>query len=349
MQPRSTKAEILEAYHALESAYKDLETKQLTPPKTVETVKATSKKQVISQNDTQVSMEEVINSLGQFGEKFNFALSQLSRDLLVEAAALKEVRTTVETESSTLTSLYKLTIEEDTLGNLLNQHTDISKEYEETLKQKRKESEKAWFEKHQAWQDEHTETSLRLQEEESSDKKSKKRDETEYRYNLTLKRELSEEEYNEQNKQQDHVLSELEETRGKSWEEREKEIAEREKQFQDSKNKVECFPEELKTAIKKAKDEGTGIARHQAKIKADFAAKEFTGDENVEELKIRSLEEQVKNQSSQIDKLSKQLESALKQAQELAVKAIEGGANQNSFEALKEIALEQAKSQPKAK
>ena len=48
-------------------------------------------------------------------------------------------------------------------------------------------------------------------------------------------------------------------------------------------------------------------------------------------------------------KLSLQLEAALKQAQELAVKAIEGTSSHGSFEALKEIALEQAKNQPKAK
>ncbi len=50
-----------------------------------------------------------------------------------------------------------------------------------------------------------------------------------------------------------------------------------------------------------------------------------------------------------IQGLAKQLESALKQVQDLAVKAIEGAANINSYQAVKEIAIEQAKTQVKNK
>jgi hypothetical protein len=43
------------------------------------------------------------------------------------------------------------------------------------------------------------------------------------------------------------------------------------------------------------------------------------------------------------------LDGALKQVQDLAVKAIEGASNINSYQALKEIAMEQAKAQTKNK
>jgi hypothetical protein len=64
---------------------------------------------------------------------------------------------------------------------------------------------------------------------------------------------------------------------------------------------------------------------------------------------LQSLEQTITNQEARIQNLSKQLESALKQVQDLAVKAIEGSANINSYQAIKEIALEQAKSQVKNK
>jgi hypothetical protein len=57
----------------------------------------------------------------------------------------------------------------------------------------------------------------------------------------------------------------------------------------------------------------------------------------------------VRYQESRIASLSKQLDSALKQVQGLAVKAIEGASNLKSFEAVKEIAIEQAKTQQKNK
>jgi len=267
----------------------------------------------------------------------------------VEASHLKDVRTTLETETSQLTNLYDLKIEDDTLSDLLKEYSKTAEQCQETLKQKREEAEKAWVEKNQAWQIEKEETEQGLQEQESVYKKTQQREYTEYKYKLGLARGINDEEYQQQKKQQQQALDELEETRRKVWDEREKALAEREKQFAEYKTKVERFPKELETAVKKAKEEGTGIARHQAKIKAELAAKEFAGEENVKQLKIRALEEQVADQSSQIDKLSKRLEAALKQAQELAVKAIEGGSSQSSFQALKEIALEQAKNQPKAK
>jgi hypothetical protein len=64
---------------------------------------------------------------------------------------------------------------------------------------------------------------------------------------------------------------------------------------------------------------------------------------------VKSLEATIKERQHQIDTLSAQLSAALKQGQDLAVKAIEGASNSTSFMAVKEIALEQAKNTPKNK
>jgi len=372
---RNTKAEIFNAYQELEAAYNELEKKaaevakatsppsmpeadaavktlellpELKVPKT-EITKRPKLQPLSKDGNAHAPMEEIINHLRQLGEKFNTALSQLSTNLLVEASRLKEVSTTVEEESTHLGALYGIEIKENSLSDLLKQYTDTAEQYQETLKQKGEEVEKAWLSKKQAWQTEKEETEQRLQKQQTTDSKNQNREGTEYGYDLTLKRELSEEEYSHQQKQNKQALEELEKTHRKEWQEREKALAEREKQFEEHQTKVDNFSKELETAIKKAKDEGTGIAHHQAKIKADLVAKEFAGEEEVSKLQIRVLEEQVANQTKQIDKLSEQLEAALKQAQELAVKAIEGASSQTSFQALKDIALEQAKNQTKAK
>jgi CRISPR/Cas system-associated endonuclease Cas1 len=105
----------------------------------------------------------------------------------------------------------------------------------------------------------------------------------------------------------------------------------------------------LEAAIKKAKEEGKGIAHHQAKIKADLYAKDMEVQKRLHEQKIQSLEETIRNQEARIQSLSKQLDFALKQVQDLAVKAIEGASNASSFQSLKEITLEQAKTLQKTK
>jgi flagellar biosynthesis chaperone FliJ len=66
-------------------------------------------------------------------------------------------------------------------------------------------------------------------------------------------------------------------------------------------------------------------------------------------LKIEALERTIQDKALRIDKLSQQLDAALQQVQNLAVKAIEGSSNRNSFEAMKEIAIEQAKNAQKGK
>ena len=67
------------------------------------------------------------------------------------------------------------------------------------------------------------------------------------------------------------------------------------------------------------------------------------------DLRIQSLEQTIQTNEERIQALSKQLAAALKQVQDLAVKAIEGASNIQSYEAFKEIALEQAKTQLKGK
>ena len=131
--------------------------------------------------------------------------------------------------------------------------------------------------------------------------------------------------------------------------ERGKALVERETQFAEAKAKVEAFPKEKETALKKATEEGKGIAHYQAKIEADLHAKEVEGQKWFYEQRIQSLEQIIQSQEGRLQNLAKQLEANSRQVQDLAVKAIEGAANINSYQTVKEIALEQAKNAQKNK
>ena len=65
----------------------------------------------------------------------------------------------------------------------------------------------------------------------------------------------------------------------------------------------------------------------EAKVKAELLEKEVEGNRKVYALQIASLEETLKKQAEQIESLSAKLQVALTQAQELAMKAIEGTAH----------------------
>ena len=105
----------------------------------------------------------------------------------------------------------------------------------------------------------------------------------------------------------------------------------------------------MEKALKRAEEEGAGIARAQVKTQADLLKKDYEGKQRVYELRVTALENTITKQSAQSQSLAKQLNTTLQQAQDLAVKALEGSANASSFAAMKEIALEQAKTAQKAK
>ena len=107
--------------------------------------------------------------------------------------------------------------------------------------------------------------------------------------------------------------------------------------------------ERLERAKKQAAEEGAAIASRQARVKADLLAREVAGETQVFELQVESLEARIKAQDEQIAALSAKIDATLGSAQDLAVKAIQGAELSSSFETLKRIALEQARSPQKGK
>lgn len=223
------------------------------------------------------------------------------------------------------------------------------KTFDEEFNQQREDFEQEILTQRKVWIKEQEGHKSLIKERNETQNKTQHREVAEYKYDLEMQRKLDTDVYEQNQKNLYERLEEFRQEQEKQWFEREKAIAEREKQFAEAKAKVEAFPKEKEVAIKKATEEGKGIAHHQTKIKADLYAKEVEGQKRFYDQRIQSLEQTIQNQEGRIQNLAKQLESALKQVQDLAVRAIEGTANVNSYQAVKEIALEQAKYQLKNK
>lgn len=361
---RNTKAEILQAFEELKSEKSDLESqvKQLNkevktilpqPPKATEIPPQETTKANKTMNQTklvQADIEQTLKNLGQLQIGFGSAASQLSEQLIKEASTLEELNTAVNGEVAQLETLHNLAeIDDTTLDDLIESYQETSKEFateyneqQETLNQELQDSQKAW----QKEQETHNRI---IKERNENYRKTRQRDEAEYQYNLELERNLDTENYEQEKKQLYAELTETQLVQEKAWEEREKAISEREKQYQEAQVKVEEFEVKKQENIKNGKENGRNIGHYQAKVKTDLRSKEIEGETRNYQLRIESLTQTIQNQDSRILNLSKQLDAALKQVQDLAVKAIEGTSNRNSFDALKEVALEQAKNQTKGK
>lgn len=347
---KNTKAEILTAFNQLLDEKKTIESQlaQLAkePKQVIEVKPATETKSMNStlNNAGKQKIQQTIDNLTSLQLSFGSAVSDLSENLTLEAAKLQEIQQLVTTEIQELQELHSLAeINDDTLDRLITQYQQSAKQFAEEFNQRRETLEQEILTANKAWTKEQEQQQRTIKERNDIQTKTRLRDSSEYKYELELQRKLNTDEYEQAQQTLYKQLEELNKTQEKQWAEREKTISEREKQFEEYKIKVEAFPKELEAAVKKSLENGRGLGHYQTKVKADLRAKEVEGERRVYELRIQSLEETIQNQETRINNLAKQLDSALKQVQDLAVKAIEGSANISSFQAVKEIALEQAK------
>jgi uncharacterized coiled-coil protein SlyX len=352
---KNTKVEILQAYEELtkEKAALKSQLDQVVKENqsvTKEMPKVEQKMSVNNQPSTiQQKMNYTIQSLAKIQLGFGSAANELSEQLTTRASKLAEIKQSVDNEIQQLTQLHNLEISEDILDTLIQSYEDNSKSYQEEFSQRYEVLSQETLNQRNTWVKEQEEHQRAIKERNENLNKTRQRDVAKYKYDLELQRKLESDEYAQRQKILYNQLEELLQEAEKQWAEREKVISEQEKQFEEYKAKVEAFPKDKEASVKKAMEEGKGIAHYQAKVKADLYGKEVEGQKRFYEQRLQSLEQTITNQETRIENLSKQLESALKQVQDLAVKAIEGTANVNSYQAIKEIALEQAKSQVKNK
>jgi hypothetical protein len=358
---KSTKAEILTAYNQLADEKKALETevkniqKQATAPQLAATPIPTAKiakdepKPIMNAIPNQDKVNNTIANLDSLQLGFGSAVSQLSEKLTTEAAKLAEIRAGVTTEITDLQTLHGLAVDDDTFETLIEDYQTSSKAFDAELKARQEAQQQEVQSLTKSWQKEQEQNGITIKERVELDRKSSQREVQEYKYNLDLERKIDREQHEQQQAGLYYELAETKEVQEKVWLERELALSDREKLFHEAKDKVAAFVQDKEKAIDKAKGEGKGIATWQAKIKSDLYGKEVEGQKRFYDGRIESLEDTIGNQNERLNSLSKQLEAALKQVQDLAVKAIEGSANANSYQTLKEITLEQAKSQAKTK
>lgn len=357
---KNTKAEILAAFEQLQqekqAAEKEIKKLQQQPiaspiqppkpPKPPETMTPTSPITINPSNN----LEDTLANLEQLKLSFGGTVSNLSEKLITEATSLAKLQTSLTQEKEQLKELYELeVITDESLDELVIEYQDSSKSFLTEFNEQSDRLGQEIQELRQGWDKEKEAHNREIKERNETYHKNKIREEEEYQYNLDLELNLGEEAHQQNIKLLYQELEETQEQQQKIWEIREKTITEAEQKYTEVKQQVEAFATELDAKKKKGKEEGKGIGFYQAKVKADLRQKEIDGEKQNYQLRIQSLEDSITNQQLRLESLNKQLESAQKQVQDLAVKAIEGTSNRNSFEAMKEIAIEQAKNQQKNK
>ncbi|NJL51390.1 MAG: hypothetical protein HC930_02750 [Hydrococcus sp. SU_1_0] len=355
---KSSKAEILAAYKDLEKQKKSLEAEIRQQDKSGLAANAPavsqSKPEIeTGQNtnpDLAPDLAKTIQSLEKIQGSFGGAVSNLSEQLIAEATELEAVKIAIAAETQDLENLHQLTdIDESTIDFLLDQYQASSKKFTAEYEQQQGADRQAIEALEQRWAKEQQAHDKLVATRNEDYGKNRQREQAEYQYNLELGRNLDESEHRQQQKLKQQELAEVFQQIEQQWQQQEAEIAQQEQEYATAAAKIIAFESELQDKIKQGTEEGKGIGAYQSKVKTDLRERELEGEKQNYQLRIESLEHTIKHQASRVEKLSQQLDSSLQQVQNLAVKAIEGTSNRNSFEAVKAIAMEQAKTPQKGK
>ncbi|MFK7950572.1 MAG: hypothetical protein AB8G11_23505 [Saprospiraceae bacterium] len=295
------------------------------------------------------NLDGVIGALNSIQDSIGKAIAQCANMQVIEAEKLAELQEQIAESQKQLKDLYDIDFNERTLQAIIEDYEKAKETFTEAFEKQQATFKETYENKTKSWDKEQLVHDIETLELCEADETEQEREQTEYQYQLRLERNLESDTYAQKHKKLQEELAEMKEVKVEEFATREKAVKERETEFEDYKKKYDELPKRLEKATKEAEHTGKGIIERDAKIKMNLLRKQVENETKANDLKVKSLNAIIGKQEAQIDKLSAQLENALKQAQSLAIKAIEGTAHAESFNAMKAIAMEQAKNNGKSK
>lgn len=338
----STKAQIWNAYKALLKQSKQLERAaaqaEKAPPPAKKPAPAAE-----PAGDGPEDIAGVIEALEGLGDGFRQAVGELEDGLVREARRLAELRDAADGLVARLAGEHGVEVGEGILDALVQRATTEAEAADAAHAEQKRTHEAEMEARRAAWKSEKARHAARVAERDADRKKAVAREEAEYTYALARRRAVDADADTQRRKAEEKALAGFEASTRAAWTARDEALTAREAELAELTQKAEAFPAELAGAIEKAKSIGAHIARKKAESDARMRAKTLEGRIRLGAERIEGLEATIATQKARLDRLGAQLEAALSQAQQLAVKALEGAANATSFNAVREIAIEQAR------
>jgi hypothetical protein len=154
--------------------------------------------------------------------------------------------------------------------------------------------------------------------------RERERAEADYAYQLGRERALEDDAFEERERRAARELARARAEHERRWAEREGALAAGRAEYEANARRLESLPQELDEAVKRARDGALRDALQEAEVRAELFAKEVEASHKVYALQVRALEQVAQRQLEQIESLTGQLHVALREGQELALKAVEG-------------------------
>ncbi|MCT7978105.1 hypothetical protein [Laspinema olomoucense] len=276
------------------------------------------------------TIDTIVKGLADLQLDFGSIVTQLAEKLSTETAKLDELKRAISIETDRLEELRQIRVVADALHILTQEHQEklALLDHQASLQQEGIETDQA--QKRKTWQKEQQEFDSLVQEQDESVTKEREQEAADYGYELLRIQELETDEYQERKRQQERELKEIAREKQKNWAEREKYLTEHQAEFAANQEKIAGFEEELKQAYIKAKEEAIAEVKREAKVKSDLFEKEWEGTKQGYDLTLQSLNSNIERQTQQIADINAQLQAAMRQAQDLAMRAFQTSSNVSS-------------------
>ena len=283
--------------------------------------------QQILETASQYTTDLIVRGLTDLQLEFGTTINELSERLSGETTKLNELQQAITVETQNLQNLRQTRVVADALYILNQEHQEKLRLLEEsaTREQEALESEIAITRK--AWQQELDEFNANATESETLLGQRRQQQEADYAYETERSRTISDDDYEEKQRQVEREIQTTAEAKEKDWTEREAVLAANQASLADYRQQVEAFPAELEEAVRKAREEGIRDANQTGKVQANLLEKEWEGVQRGYDLQVQALNDKIQQQTEQISEISTQLQAALRQAQELAMRAFESSSN----------------------
>jgi len=282
-----------------------------------------------------VTVEAVVQRISGLGLDVTRALSDLSGKLTEEVQLLGSVREAVALERKELERLHKIDIAATALDQMVQDHAIEKQRLEAEIAAQRV-----------AWEEESERTERERKEQEESLKKQRQREIDDYEYKNGLERKKAQDKYDEEMRLAEKKNQEKQEALEKGWAQRGAALKEQEEELARLRKESQEFPVRLQKEAQAAAE----LARRESEAKFEqqilVLKKDAETEKRLAALQVKTLEETVARQQTQVAALEKQLADAKQQVQDIAVKAIEGASGARALSHINQIAMEQAKNRP---
>lgn len=277
------------------------------------------------------SVESIVKGVADLQLSFGVKVDELIARLMEETAKLNELRKAIEIEQARAKYVSDVKTAADALHIQTIENREAIRALEEQYAFKRQTLQQEMDNTRGKWQKERKQLEQSRKEQEEQAKKDRAKGEADYGYDLERKRKVETDAFNEKKRKLERDLSENGQAKDKAWAERERLLSEKKAEFEAHVARVAALPQELDEAVKKAREEAIKDAHSEARVKAELLEKEVEANRKVYDLQIKSMEEQSTKLQAQIESLTAQLQTANREVQELAMRAVEGSTRQSKI------------------